>query len=123
MKQVQLFSKDHRPKKPSLFLGSVVCGGWGMKSKVSLKTYMGGQRKILKWGPNWALGASKTKPLHLASSSLCPGPPFLYSPPVRTLVVCPPVTDWWHVFDPKPSGAHLVTSLNSERVVRGHEFL
>lgn len=86
--QVQMFSKDHRQKCPSLLLGSVVCGG--MKSTVSVKGCVGGQRRVSKWAAEWARLVSKIRPLYLASSGLCPGPLFTHSSPRLTLVNYPP---------------------------------
>ena len=86
--QVQMFSKDHRQKSPSLLLGSVVHGG--VKSKVSVKGCVGRQRRVSKWAPEWTHLASKIRPLYLASSSLCPGPLFIHNSPRLTLVNCLP---------------------------------
>lgn len=118
-----MFSKNHRQDFLVQRFMEV------MKGEVWMKGGMGGERKFLKVGLEWALWAgrtilpSETKHLHFSSSSLCHGPPFICSSPTLAFANHLLVKYWWHVFDGKPPGAPLVTCLDSGSVVREHEFL
>lgn len=123
-----MFSKNRRPKRPSLFLGSGFVGGvcvWGggVKSKVSLKSLHGRTKKDFEVGTELGTQSIENQTSPPCKQQLAPWTSISPQSTCADPVVCPPVTDWRHGFDPKPSGAHLVTSLNGERAVRGHEFL
>lgn len=86
--------------------------GGGVKSKVSLKSLHGRTKKDFEVGTELGTQSIENQTSPPCKQQLAPWTSISpHSPPGCGPCRLSPVTDWRHGFDPKPSGAHLVTSL------------